>query len=368
MSMDIRDLLLELALTYDEDKGTSSGVPAQDLLRRAGEEWSHLLPGGFEAEGNGGSGGASRTPWIGVYDPDITSDPKKGLYLAYIFAADLSTVTLTLQQGVTSLQAKLGEGEKRRRYLRNRAKHLRGGLAEDLVEGWDAQPDFRCDVLRARSYEAGSVAARAYDTSAMPTEISLREDLWHMAEVLQHAAAVERAFRDEIASNGIPVTKRVEDKPEEHAGLNGFRPKDGSDYYVLIRQRKIKKSRSHEVLVRLFGEYIEQRGFVPITKKMHPKDIVLRRDGAEWLVEAKTVKRGNPTQAVREALGQLYEYSHFLYEERGKEEPFLLALFTEDIKAYAPYLEKRGIASVWKTVDGWAGSPMAVDWGMADEQ
>lgn len=366
--MDIRDLLLELALTYDEGKGTSSGVPAQDLLRRAGEEWSHLLPGGFEAEGNGGSGGASRTPWIGVYDPDITSDPKKGLYLAYIFAADLSTVTLTLQQGVTSLQAKLGEGEKRRRYLRNRAKHLRGGLAEDLVEGWDAQPDFRCDVLRARSYEAGSVAARAYDTSAMPTEISLREDLWHMAEVLQHAAAVERALRDEIASNGIPVTKRVEDKPEEHAGLNGFRPKDGSDYYVLIRQRKIKKSRSHEVLVRLFGEYIEQRGFVPITKKMHPKDIVLRRDGAEWLVEAKTVKRGNPTQAVREALGQLYEYSHFLYEERGKEKPFLLALFTEDIKAYAPYLEKRGIASVWKTVDGWAGSPMAVDWGMADEQ
>ncbi|MFE1975972.1 MrcB family domain-containing protein [Streptomyces hygroscopicus] len=366
--MDIRGLLLEVALTYDEDEGTSSGVHAQDLLRKAGEHWEQLLPAGFEAEGNGGSGGASRTPWIGVYDPDITRDPKQGLYLAYIFAADLNTVTLTLQQGVTSLEAKLGGGEKRRRYLRVRAEQLREGLAKDLVEGWGVQPDFKCKVARARSYEAGSVAARTYSIDAMPTETSLRKDLWHMAEVLQHAAVVERTLKDEVASNGLPVTERVEGVQEEHTGLDGFRPKDGSDYYVLIRQRKIKKTRSHEVLVSVFGEYIEKRGFVPITKKMHPKDIVLRRDGAEWLVEAKTVKRGNPTKAVREALGQLYEYSHFLYGEQGKGEPYLLALFSEDIKAYAPYLEKRGIASIWKTVDGWAGSPMTVAWGMVDAQ
>ncbi|MET7903185.1 hypothetical protein ABZS86_17635 [Streptomyces sp. NPDC005355] len=77
--MDIRDLLLDVALTYDEKQGTSSGVHAQDRLRAAREEWARLLPGGFEAKGNGGSGDASRTPWIGVYDPDITRDPKQGL-------------------------------------------------------------------------------------------------------------------------------------------------------------------------------------------------------------------------------------------------------------------------------------------------
>ncbi|MET7903186.1 DUF3578 domain-containing protein [Streptomyces sp. NPDC005355] len=277
-------------------------------------------------------------------------------------------MTLTLQQGVASLKKKLGEGKKRRTYLRARAQALLGGLPKDLVEGWEDRPDFKCDVLRALSYEAGSVAARTYSTTAMPTENSLREDLWHMAEVLQRAAEVERTLKDEATSKGVPTTKRVKESRLEHTGLDGFRPKDGSDYVAHIPQRTITKSRAHEVLVRRFGEYIEKRGFVPITEKMHPKDLVLRQAGVEWLVEAKTVKRGNPTTAVREALGQLSEYSYFLYERQRQAKPHLLGLFTEDIKAYAPYLEERGIASLWKTVDGWAGSPMAVACGMVDEQ
>jgi hypothetical protein len=35
----------------------------------------------------------------------------------------------------------------------------------------------------------------------------------------------------------------------------------------------------------------------------HPKDPVLRRDGREWLVEAKVLYQGNATNAVRAALG-----------------------------------------------------------------
>ncbi|MBL1095991.1 MrcB family domain-containing protein [Streptomyces coffeae] len=366
--MDIRGLLLEIALTYDAGKGTSSGVRAQDLLRAAGAEWKPLLPGGFEAEGNGGSGGASRTPWIGVYDPAITRDPKQGLYLAYIFAADLATVTLTLQQGVTSLKGKLGEGEKRRTYLRSRAETLQQGLPKGLRAGWEDCPEFRCKLSRALSYEAGSVAARTYSTTAMPTETSLREDLWYMAELLQHAASVEKLLKDEETSKGLRTTGFVSDPGAEFEGLDGFRPKDGGDYVAHIAQRTITVTRDHENLIDGFGRYIEPRGFVPITEKMHPKDLVLRRGGTEWLVEAKTVKRGNPTRAVREALSQLFEYRHFLYAQQERPEPYLLGLFTEDIEAYAPYLEQRGIASIWKTVEGWAGSPMAVGWGMVDVQ
>ncbi|MEU8473487.1 MrcB family domain-containing protein [Streptomyces hygroscopicus] len=364
--MDIRELLLDVASTYDAGAGLKKGVPGQELLRSVRGRRLEGLPVGYKAAGYGGKGGATATPWIGVMDPEITEDPKQGLYLAYIFAADLSTVSLTLQQGVTSLEQRLGRGVRRRIYLRRRARFLFEGVPKDLVEDWNIRPDLKSEVDRARSYEAGSVAARTYGTNSMPPEINLREDLWHMAEILQHAAAVERALKDEETPDG-PQAAVVSPKPEAK-GLEGFRPKDGSDYLSHIPERTIKKSRSHEALVGLFGEYIEKRGFVPITKKMHPKDIVLRRDGNEWLVEAKTVKRGNPTKAVREALGQLYEYSHFLYEEQEQAMPHLLGLFTEDIKAYAPYLEKRGIASIWKTVDGWAGSPMAVAWGMVDEQ
>ncbi|MEU0811434.1 DUF3578 domain-containing protein [Streptomyces sp. NPDC005970] len=364
--MGIRDLLLDVASTYDAGAKNANGVPAQDRLRAVGGEWAHIVPVGFEAEGNGGSGGASKTPWIGVYDRDINRDPKKGLYLAYIFAEDLNTVTLTLQQGVTSLAGELGTGQKRRDYLEKRAQALLAGLPDELVDGWRVRPDFKSKVHRARSYESGSVVARCYSTASMPPEINLREDLWHMAEVLQHAATVEKELNGAKTSGG-PEVKGSRKKPHvEFQGLDGFRPKDGSDYVARIPKRTIIKLRSHELLLEAFSHYVNERDFVPINKATHPKDLVLRKDGIEWLVEAKTVKRGNPTKAVREAVGQLFEYNHFLYEQEGHPKPHLLALFTEDIKAYAAYLEGLGIASIWKTVDGWAGSESAATWGFVD--
>ncbi|MEU3351889.1 DUF3578 domain-containing protein [Streptomyces sp. NPDC037389] len=361
--MKIRDLLEEIAKKYDQGLGTGGGVHAQDLLRQVTPLLAPAVPGGYEARGYGGKGGAAHTPWIGVFDPDITDDPKEGLYLAYIFAADLKSVTLTLQQGVTRLTDDYGEGRKLRDYLSTRAASLLSGLPSDLMAEWAVTPDFNSKVDRPRAYEAGSVAARRYEVDSLPPEASLREDLWYLAEVLRRAASVEPGVSVEDAPEGF-VAGYVPTKHAEPKGLEGFQPKDGSDYTAHIAARTITKSRRHEVLIEQFGHYVEARGFVPITKKQHPKDLVLRQDSVEWLVEAKTIKGHSAASAVREAVGQLFEYSHFLYEQSSK--PHLLALFTEDIKAFVPYLEGLGIASVWSTPEGWAGSPSAVSWGLVD--
>ncbi|WP_370419878.1 DUF3578 domain-containing protein [Streptomyces sp. QH1-20] len=363
--MGIRDALVEIAANYDANADTSKGVYAQDLLRAAGQTLAPFLPGELQAKGNGGSGGPSRTPWIGVYDPEITSDPKRGLYLAYIFSADLKTVSLTLQQGVTSLEKKLGRGAKRRAFLKERAQRLRAGLPEGLIAGWDNPLVLNCTVDRALSYEAGSVGARCYATSNMPSEMSIRGDLWHMADVLQQAALVEPQLIEEEGPNGLQVGY-VPAPHGQATGLDLFRPKNASDYLAHIPERTLTKKRIHESLVEAFGPYALERGFVPITEMVHPRDLVLRQNGVEWLVEAKTIKRGNPTTAVREAVGQLLEYRYFWYELQGQAKPHLLALFTEDIHVYAEYLEQHGIAAVWRTLDGWAGSASAVSWGLVD--
>jgi hypothetical protein len=91
---------------------------------------------------------------------------------------------------------------------------------------------------------------------------------------------------------------------------------------------------------------------------------VLRRNGLEWLVEAKVLYQGNSTDAVRAALGQLYAYRHFLYQQM---EPRLVALFSEPIgDGYVAFLEACGIASVWKGAHGWAGSTTATAYGVAE--
>jgi hypothetical protein len=80
-------------------------------------------------------------------------------------------------------------------------------------------------------------------------------------------------------------------------------------------------------------------------------------NGSEWLVEAKVLYRGNATEAVRAALGQLFTYRFFLYAD---DQPRLVALFAEPIgEAYVTLLDSLGVASVWKAAGRWLGSPRA---------
>ncbi|MEV8309430.1 DUF3578 domain-containing protein [Streptomyces flavidovirens] len=150
----MRDLLIEVAGKYDRKLGTGVEVAGQRVLRGVEHRTDLFLPTGYFAKGYGGQGSASTCPWIGVFDPDVNTDPKQGLYLAYIFSADLSAVTLTLQQGVTKLE---GRFEKRRDFLSHlekRAAELLESLPMRLVQGWNGRPSFGAGE-RPRSYRGG---------------------------------------------------------------------------------------------------------------------------------------------------------------------------------------------------------------------
>ncbi|MBG0854961.1 DUF3578 domain-containing protein [Streptomyces spinoverrucosus] len=365
--MPLRDLLIRIAEIYDANALASNDVPGQALLRSVKERDDLPLPPGFTADGHGGQGFASSTPWIGVYDPEINTEPHDGLYLAYIFSADLSVVTLTLQQGVTSLKKKFPGRPDLRRELRERAKRLRAALPPALAPSWSHQPIFGSKDWRPRSYEAGSVVARRYEIANLPSEESLRTDLLEASRLLRDVAVAQRVHLQIPAVDDLVV----EYLPEEHStsdALDNFCPKDSSDYYVHVKGGKRRRTRSHEELIKDFGYHSVACGYTPIIAGMHPRDLVLRssRESSQrsWLVEGKTVKNGNTTNAVRQAVGQLFEYSHFWHEKRGEPKPHLIALFTEGIGHYVEYLEEHGIASIWRSGDGWSGSPKAASWGL----
>ncbi|MCX5607764.1 DUF3578 domain-containing protein [Streptomyces sp. NBC_00047] len=365
--MGIRDVLLAVASTYDRRAGTGRGVVAQDLLRGLQARSDLGAPAGLLLKGYGGSGSASSTPWIGVYDPDVTIDPKEGLYLAYIFASDLTSVTLTLQQGVTQLEKLYGAHRDLYGALERKASVLLAALPGPQVEGWIAKPELRGDGWRPRAYEASSVVARRYDLAVLSSEQKLIDDLWHASGLLQLAAGVEKSMVYQAEPDGLAV-HFAPSRHDPRDLLDGFKPKNSSDYIAEIQARRQRKSRRHEYLIAEFGPYAEERGFKPTTEKQHPRDLVLTRQlggRSEWLVEVKVVESGSPTRAVRDALSQLLEYSHFLYGDQGPEHLHLVGLFTEDIgPAFTAYLEKYKIASVWRTRDGWSGSPLAKSWGL----
>lgn len=365
--MGMRSVLLEVAETYDEAAGTTKGVPAQDLLRSLRSRTDLPVPPGLILKGYGGNGFASSTPWIGVYDPTITRVPHEGLYLAYIFASDLASVTLTLQQGVTHLKKQFDLRQDLYAELERRASKFRRRIPEELIDGWLRRPQFKGKGWRPRAYEAASVIARRYDVAKMPAERTLSDELARMATALG-AAAVDCPSREHAMAERDVREATADTRFEGRNALEGFKPKDGRDYIVKIEAHVQEKKQSHEPLILDFARGVAALGYKPITEGKHPRDLVLRPqvsdEGHEWLVEAKVVRAGNATQAVRECLAQLFEYRHFHYRECGLSEPRLVGLFSEGIGAYAEYLETHGVASVWRTEDGWAGSPLAVGWGV----
>jgi hypothetical protein len=213
---------------------------------------------------------------------------------------------------------------------------------------------------RQRAYEAGNIAARRYDLNALPDETQLQADLLRMMDLYQLAVATKRSLLQ--AQPGSIASASVLQQPDDDP-LRDFKPKSSENYVAHLTGRVLVKSRRHERLIEQYGTWAATRGFRPSTKE-HPKDLVLRRDGMEWLIEAKVLDRGNATDAVRAALGQLYAYRHFLYE---KVHPQLVALFSEPIgEGYVAFLESCDIASVWRDPAGWAGSTAAATDGVAE--
>lgn len=166
------------------------------------------------------------------------------------------------------------------------------------------------------------------------------------------------------ASGGVvrpaPEPGEVIDGSDE--GLDGFKPKDDSDYIVTVEARTIVKSRRHETLVNDYAEWVENRGYEAVSE--HPVDLMLSRDGSRWLIEAKVLYKANATDAVRAAIGQVFTYRYMLYRDS---DPSLVGLFSESIgDGYVELLESLGIIAVWRQGDGWGGSASAVDLGLVE--
>lgn len=352
--MDLRELVERIGQTYDRAQGQQG--EAQELLKRAPDVLADLLPAGYMPEASGGKGNAAIVPWIAVFDPDETTSAQDGIYVVYLFAADMSAVTLSLNQGVTELNKRLG-AVKGRAQLASQAAAIRGALVDDTTDLQETI-DLRSRAPLPRSYEAGNILALRYEIGALPAEAAMQTDLHRFVRLYEAALATRDRLRASEPETILTTTPAKSDDDGE------FKPKNDAEYIQVIKQRRLRKSRKHETLVRTYGEFLQSRGFKANTK-VHPRDLTAEQNSEHWLIEAKMVHRGNGPHATREALAQLLMYSNFLYPEQSQ--VHMLALFSESIgPRCVAFLEKYSIASVWKEGRTWAGSPTATAKGLAE--
>jgi hypothetical protein len=88
-----------------------------------------------------------------------------------------------------------------------------------------------------------------------------------------------------------------------------FRPKSDASYVAFVRGGMQRRTRLHEALVRDAGLFLLKGG--ARVSSPHPMDLMLESPRMV-ILEAKIVGERNAGFAVRDAIGQLFEYRHFL--------------------------------------------------------
>lgn len=357
LAMTLREFLHEVASTYDRAAGT--GSPAAKLLRSAPSIFELYVPASYLIKGSAGNGAGAFCPWVSFFDPDETDSATRGMYLVYLFAEDMQTVSLSLNQGVTELRETFGAREAEKQ-LRSEAAAIRGAFSDGMARGLEGVINLGGRAGLPRAYEAGNILACVYNTEALPAEEVLKTDLRRMIQLYEDALVL----REDLRCTTRDVIASIKPKQSgEQDPLLYFAPKSDGEFVQEITARVINKSRKHEALVRRYGTFLAGAGFTAGTN-VHPRDLVARRESDDWLIEAKVVRQGNVSHAVREAIGQLATYAFLLYPLDAQ--PRRMALFTEAIgDVYVRLLSHQGIASVWPTEEGWAGSPEAVNAGLA---
>lgn len=131
-----------------------------------------------------------------------------------------------------------------------------------------------------------------------------------------------------------------------------FRPKADTEYITRITGGIQRRERIHESLVNSFVVWLQRRGLNPA--RNHVIDIGL--DDPPLVIEAKVVHDW-PT-AIRQALGQLYEYRYFQLVSPNSA---LVFLASKPVPSkWQNYLERdRGVAVVWRDGTGFRLSAQA---------
>ncbi|MEV6305873.1 hypothetical protein AB0M02_41105 [Actinoplanes sp. NPDC051861] len=142
--------------------------------------------------------------------------------------------------------------------------------------------------------------------------------------------------------------------PTGHRGfLAPFKPKADADYFTRVVGGAMKRGRSHETLVNSCADWLSANGFEPGCNNA----IDLGVAELSVIIEAKIVRR-SWSDAIREAVGQLYEYRYFKVADP---ESSLIFLADRPVQQFwVDYLEKdRGIGVMWPVGDGFHMSKLA---------
>jgi 5-methylcytosine-specific restriction enzyme A len=159
----------------------------------------------YKTQGSAGRGNWAETPWVAIFDVNVTTSATRGYYIVYLFRRDGTGASLSLNQGTTAVYRMERRGFEAT--LAARARSFAGYLGRDLLAGLDVG---RIDLGGGRppltpGYEAGSIASITYRQGEVPPtpelEANLRRMLGLYRELVERADELEADAQDNLPTD-----------------------------------------------------------------------------------------------------------------------------------------------------------------------
>jgi hypothetical protein len=182
----------------------------------------------------------SPVPWVRIFDPEHAPTAQSGFYVVLLFAADGSSVYLSLNQGTSEFRSNAMRPILKDDILLNRASGARTALsdwASDVaVEGLIAidlkgedTPVGVESKRRIRNYELANIYAYEYPFNALPTDSEFTADI---EELLVLLWALE-------SSDLSTQTKFVAELPTKKTGFGQKKPSSKQGRLLNEKVRKL---------------------------------------------------------------------------------------------------------------------------------
>lgn len=226
--MRFREALQRILLDYRKaasDSKFSGSHPifrAFDEASRALAAIPSVIPRNIKVVPSAGKGNWSSVPWISMLDPRETDTTQKGVYIVYLFRADMTGLYVTLNQGVTELRDRPAQAQAQE--LNKRADFIRERVPQLAAAGFalDNHIELRSTTPLGAKYEPSTIAHKFYSASEVPEPEDLSADLHALLEAYDLYLDEKAAPLTNVASSSSPSRSQRFEHVLEHIAATGF--------------------------------------------------------------------------------------------------------------------------------------------------
>ena len=170
-----------------------------------------FLPHDFTVKGSVGAGVWAAVPWLGIFDPLITSSATRGFYVVYLINPISETIYLSLNQGTTAVYREHGE-RVGRAVLRRRGEDLRQRAGSFAKSFKVTEIELGSNASLPVGYEAGHAFGKEYSAQHINEE-EFNADFENMLSAYEHLISVGgttpvEVMEDDASTNDVIEAKR----------------------------------------------------------------------------------------------------------------------------------------------------------------